>query len=161
MVRIPVTLSSGKSIVFYSCETGECYLKSVLLGLPPFPKQVVTRNVHILSGYLDSDIIHKEDSTNRKTYFARRNQRSCMSFSERTDKQIVQWDNSFKMSSQSKLLYCILGNRIKIKILCNWRRKYRLLTISVQHVLRREVRLWITNYNHLYFSYLDLKISNR
>lgn len=59
MVGIPVALSTGKNIVFYSTEAGECYLKSVLSNLTPFSKRVLTRSVHILSAYLDTGIIPK------------------------------------------------------------------------------------------------------
>lgn len=48
-----------KDIVFYSTETGECYLKSVRSNLTPFSKRVLTRSVHILSAYLDTGIIPK------------------------------------------------------------------------------------------------------
>ena len=56
-----------KGIVFYSTEVGECYLKSVLPDLTPFSKRVLTRSVHILSSYLDTGVIPKNDCTGRGT----------------------------------------------------------------------------------------------
>lgn len=49
-----------KGIVLYSTEVGECYLKSVLPDLTPFPRRVLTRSVHILSSYLNTGVIPKK-----------------------------------------------------------------------------------------------------